>query len=247
MPRQITLGRTARMLVRWPLGLLLVSWRYLWMTTPLHRVEEPGGVGDLPLVLPPRWVDERSQPIDQGVGALWHRRFDVRIEDSSLSAEELITAVASDLNGAAPTDAAVFRKLVGRDGELAAGDEYVVRMPAPWDGPVRVVHRNDTSFRLATLQGHLEAGQVEFRADRDGAALRFTIEAWHRCGSRLIDLLYTRVRLAKEIQLNMWVRYCLGAARVAAGHARGGVTIHTRRLADPERVHAADRRERTGS
>ena len=47
---------------------------------------------------------------------------------------------------------------------MAVGDEYVVRMPGPWDGPVRVIASDELSFRLATLEGHLEAGQIEFRA-----------------------------------------------------------------------------------
>ena len=45
---------------------------------------------------------------------------------------------------------------------MAVGDEYVVRMPGPWDGPVRVVERTPTAFRFATLEGHLEAGQIRF-------------------------------------------------------------------------------------
>ncbi|HEX3925196.1 MAG TPA: hypothetical protein VHY31_23150 [Streptosporangiaceae bacterium] len=36
-------------------------------------------------------------------------------------------------------------------------------MPGPWDGPVRVVHTGAASFRFATLAGHLEAGEIEFR------------------------------------------------------------------------------------
>jgi hypothetical protein len=42
------------------------------------------------------------------------------------------------------------------------------------------------------------------------------------------NLLYTYLRLAKEIQLNMWVRFCLATAGIARGRVRGGVTIHTR-------------------
>lgn len=244
MPRHFTLGRT---LVRWPLGLLLVSWRYLWMTTPLYRVEETGDLGDQPPALPPELVDERSQPVEQGAGTFWHRTFDVRVEDAAVGPAGLIAELSKDLNVAAPTEAALFHKLAGRDGELALGDEYVVRMPAPWDGPVRVVRSTETSFRLATLTGHLEAGQVEFRASHDGTALRFTIETWHRCASRLVELLYARLRLAKEIQLNMWVRYCLGAGRVAGGRVRGGVHVHTRRLDDVGGIHEVARRERAGS
>ncbi len=71
------------------------------------------------------------------------------------------------------------------EGRAAVGDEFVVRMPGPWDGPVRAVEVTPTSFRLATLTGHLEAGQIEFRAADDGGDLVFTIESWARSGDRL--------------------------------------------------------------
>ena len=34
--------------LRWPIVIALVSWRYMWRTTPLHRSEEAGGRADLP-------------------------------------------------------------------------------------------------------------------------------------------------------------------------------------------------------
>ena len=87
----------------------------------------------------------------------------------------------------------MFRKTRGGEGPLAVGDEFVVRMPGPWDGPVTVVDRTPTSFRFATLKGHLEAGQIEFRTSADGDAVRFEIESWARSGDRLSGLLYDRV------------------------------------------------------
>jgi hypothetical protein len=114
-------------------------------------------------------------------------------------------------------------------------------MPGPWDSPVRVVHRDDHSFRLATLAGHLETGEIEFRAGPEGDALRFEIESWARAGDRLSALLYNRLRLAKEIQLNMWSHFCLRAAALAGGCPRGGITIRTRRV-PWDQVTAAARR-----
>jgi hypothetical protein len=119
-------------------------------------------------------------------------------------------------------------KTRGADGPLRYGDEFVVRTPGPWDGPVRVVRRDATSFRLATLQGHIEAGQIEFRAAADGDALRFEIESWARAGDRLADVMYNKLRLAKEIQLNMWTHFCIRAAALADGRPRGGIAIRTR-------------------
>jgi hypothetical protein len=129
---------------------------------------------------------------------------------------------------------AVFRKTRGARDSLRQGDEFIVRMPGPWDGPVRVVRRDERSFRLATLDGHLEAGEIEFRAEPDGDALRFEIESWARAGDRLSALLYNKLRLAKEIQLNMWSHFCVRAAALAGGRPQGGITIRTRWVPWPE-------------
>jgi hypothetical protein len=74
----------------------------------------------------------------------------------------------------------------------------------------------------------MEAGQIEFRAQPRGKSLQFEIEAWARPCSPMVNLLYTYLRLAKEIQLNMWVRFCITTADITRGRIRGGVTIHTR-------------------
>jgi Domain of unknown function (DUF1990) len=104
-------------------------------------------------------------------------------------------------------------------------------MPGPWNGPVRVVCADEHAFRLTTLRGHLEAGQIEFRTARhDDGSLRFEIESWARAGDCLSHLLYNQIRLAKEIQLNMWTHVCLRSAKVAGGRIRGGIILHTRRV-----------------
>jgi Domain of unknown function (DUF1990) len=214
--------------LRWPLGIAVVSWRYMWRTTPMHRSEEAGSATDLP----EHWDQDADshhgrQGFAAGAGQLLHRTYAVRIAGSAVSPAELIEVVAANLNRASP-EMAVFRKTRGADGALRPGDEFVVRMPGPWDGPVRVTRRDATSFRLATLDGHLEAGEIEFRAAADGDMLRFEIESWARAGDRLADLLYNRLRLAKEIQLNMWTHFCIRAAALAGGRLQGGVTIRTR-------------------
>jgi Domain of unknown function (DUF1990) len=222
-------GRPARLatVLRWPLGIALVSWRYMWRTTPLHRSEEAGGPADLPDAAAGEEAGAGIQPIAAGIGPLLHRSYAVRIVNSAMSPAALIDAVAANLDRASP-EMAVFRKVRGPRDRLRRGDEFVVRMPGPWDGPVRVIRREPDSFRLATLTGHLEAGQIEFRAARTGDALRFEIESWARAGDRLSALMYNKLRLAKEVQLNMWSHVCVRAAALAGGRPQGGVTIRTR-------------------
>lgn len=224
-------GRVA-IVLRWPIGLAVVSWRYMWRTTPLHRFEEPGSRADLPAEWAQDTSEDGRQGLDAGAGPMLHRTYTVRIVRSAVTPAALIERVEANLNRAAP-EMAVFRKVRGGTGRLRPGDEFVVRMPGPWDGPVRVVRRDDTSFRLATLDGHLEAGQIEFRARPDGRAVLFEIESWARAGDRLSALLYNKLRLAKEIQLNMWTHFCVRAAALAGGKPQGGVTIRTRWVAWP--------------
>jgi hypothetical protein len=225
---KLSQGASLRIVLGWPLAIAAVSWRYMWRTTPVHRSEEPGTRADLPAPgYDPSEFADRHQPAEAGTGPLLHRLYTVRITGSSMSPAALIDLVSHRLNQASP-EVAVFRKTRGAAGGVRLGDEFVIRMPGPWDGPVRVVRRDDTSFRLATLRGHLEAGEIEFRAAPDAAGLRFEIESWARAGDRLSALLYNKLRLAKEIQLNMWSHFCLRAAALAGGRPRGGIVIRTR-------------------
>jgi len=218
MSRPNRAGRAATVL-QWPFGLALVSWRYLWRTVPLHRTESDGGPEDLPPPIPTGLLDDRVQRLADGTGPLLHRRYHVRIEDCSMPPTQLLATVTGDLNLVAPSEFAVFDKTRGAAGRLAVGDEYLVRMPGPWNGPVRVVRADEHAFRFATLRGHLEAGQIEFRTAGQHGCLRFEIESWARAGDRLAHLLYNRLRLAKEIQLNMWTHVCLRTADVAGASA----------------------------
>jgi uncharacterized protein (UPF0548 family) len=231
-----TVSRSARLrtLLGWPIGIAAVSWRYMWRTTPLHRCDEPGTRADLPdpVYGPGGWA-AGQQTLEMGVGPMLHRSYAVRITGSSVGPAALVDLVAERLNQVSP-EMAVFRKTRGTAGVLRLGDEFVVRMPGPWDGPVRVVRRDPAAFRFATLDGHLEAGEIEFRAVPDGDTVRFEIESWARAGDRLAALLYNRLRLAKEIQLNMWSHFCIRTAALAGGRPQGGITIRTRSVPWPQ-------------
>jgi hypothetical protein len=205
----------------------------MWRTTPMHRVEVEGSAHeDVPPLLPSAVSDDEVQLPEHGAGPLFHRRYRVRIRDSKYSPAELMALVSGRPDRVAPTEFASFQKVYGEEGRMAVGDEFVVRMPGPWDGPVRVVDVQPTSFRLATLAGHLEAGQIEFTAAQEGDQLVFRIESWARSGDRLSDLLYDRVRMAKEIQLHMWTSLLERVARAAGGRITGGIAIETRRVDD---------------
>jgi hypothetical protein len=204
----------------------------MWRSTPMHRREtlEASSDGHLP----PR-LDRDAETGDliqpeEGCGPLFHRRYRTRIRQASLGPDELFSRLTTNLNRAAPTAFARFQKVFGDRDTLALGDEFVVRMPGPWDGPVRVVALAERSFRLGTLSGHLEAGQIEFRLSDDDGLMTFEIESWARSADRLSNLLYHRVGMAKEVQLHMWISFLEGVVRLSGGRMTGGIEIDTHRV-----------------
>jgi hypothetical protein len=218
--------------IRWPIGVSLTSWRYLWRTTPLYRSEELGSwEEDAPPPLPDEVDGEDVQHPRQGAGPHFHRRYIVRIADADVTAEELAERLKADPDRAAPSEFATFQKLHGEPGIMRVNDEFVVRMPGPWDGPVRVASTSPRSFRLVTLAGHLEAGQIRFSAS-DGDRLEFEIESWARSGDRLSELLYDRLHLSKEVQFHMWTSFLERVVKLSGGRREGGLTIETRKVTE---------------
>jgi uncharacterized protein (UPF0548 family) len=196
----------------------------------VHRWELTGSLpADAAPELPGGVDLDDVQVLEDGEGPLVHRIYRARIVGSSLTPEALMERIMRDLDLVAPSEFATFQK-IDDEGPLAVGDEYLVRMPGPWDGPVRVVAASPTSFRLATLAGHLEAGQIEFRVHWDYRSSEFEIESWARSGDRLADALYSHLRLAKEVQLHMWTSALEKVVGLSGGRTEGGLTVITRRI-----------------
>ena len=206
----------------------------------MSRREEPGSADeDAPPPLPPGTDRSDHQGVEDGYGPLMHRCYVARVKDAGVTAPQLIDAFAADPNEAAPKGLASFVKVEGEEGALRVGDEFTVRMPGPWDGPVRVVEVDDSGFGLATLEGHLEAGRIRFSAgDLGRGRLEVRIEAWARAGDRLSDLLFDRVPFNKEVQLHMWTSVLERLIELSGGTRDGRVAIITRRVDPAELAHA---------
>src|SRR3954453_2569347 len=132
MPRRPSLGRRLRVAIRWPPGVALTSWRYMWRTTPLHRSEMRGTLpGDGPPDYPSGLTTAEVQPASAGAGPLFHRVYRARIQEARMAPGELVERIAADLDQVAPSEFARFTKVVGEERAMAVGDEYVVRMPGP--------------------------------------------------------------------------------------------------------------------
>ena len=221
--------------VGWLIGVPFASWRYMARTIEIRREDSsctwpidgfPNGdcsVGE---------PDGLQGPV-AGYGAAFHRRYRVRIARPLLDARELMSIVLNDPNVACPLEIARFEREMTGQRPIEVGDELQVRLPGAWNGPVRATDVTDRSFRLATLRGHMEAGEIDFRArdDKDGE-LVFEIESWARSGDRVFDFLYDRLGIARELQLDMWAFFLERVAQISGGSAANGIEVYTGRCTD---------------
>ncbi len=216
-----------------PIGLALTSWSYVWRVTPIHRREAEGSLdADAPPPLPSGVSHDDVQTPEHGSGPLFRRTYTGVIRSAELDARALIEKLANDPNRVTPLALARFKKTHGEPWKMRVGDEFQIRMPAPWDGPVRTIETTPESFRFATLEGHLEAGQIEWRAsDRDGDVV-FEVESRSRAGDPFSAFLHDHLPMAKEVQLHMWTSVVEHVAKVSGGRLTGGVSVETRRV-DP--------------
>ncbi|HET6829724.1 MAG TPA: DUF1990 family protein [Solirubrobacterales bacterium] len=199
----------------------------------MYRDEIEGSIAeDLPPPPPEHVSLDGVQVVEDGTGPLFHRRYRARIRESVVGPAELVALVAAEPNRVAPSEFATFRRADGEEEPMRVGDDYVVRMAGPWDGPVRVASMGDAAFRLLTLEGHLEVGQIEFRARRDRDRLIFEIESWARSKDSLTDLLYARLRMSKEVQLHMWASTLEGIVGLSGGKLERGLEIRTRTVSE---------------
>ena len=240
MPRRLTVPRRLATASRWPVGVLKTGWDYLWRTTPMHRSELDGSLpADAPPPLPAGSDRGDLQLVEDGHGPLMHRAYVACVREAQRSARELIRVFGADPNRATPRALASFVKLRGEDGELRAGDEFTVRIPGPWDGPVRVVEVEESAFMLATLDGHLEAGRIRFSAcDVGPGQLEIRIEAWARGGDPVSNLLFDRVPVNKEVRLHMWISVLERLVAISGGRRDGPLDITTRRVDEAELARA---------
>lgn len=194
----------------------------------MRRQESQGSLpDDAPPVIPQSLAHEDTQFPENGAGHLYHRRYRALVSETRMTPEDLMGRISSDPNVVTPTELAKFDKRKGQENVMRVGDEFLVRMPGPWDGPVRVVDLTPRSFRFVTLQGHLEAGQIEFRISNQNGALLAEIESWARAGDRLSHVMFDTLRMAKEIQLHMWTSM-LERIAVVSGGKRSSISIETR-------------------
>jgi hypothetical protein len=192
-------------------------------------------------VVPPtldRAGDVDDQPVEIGTGPMFHRRYRTIVRGCALDPEAAMAAIQADPNVLAEADLAPFTKVRGESGTMRLGDRYLIEITGPWKGAVEVIDVSPRSFRLATLEGHMESGVIEMRTSaeaRDGgpADVVLTIESWARSHDRFLDLMYDKLGVAKALQGEMWAIACDRFAALVGGEQLGSLDVLTERAPMP--------------
>ncbi len=171
------------------------------------------------------------QTRDDGCGPILARTHSVTIRDSRMTPAELMTRFRHAPNEFVPRHIAGFFSQGEPACDLVAGDELVVEIPGPWNGPIRVDSANETEVMLITLPGHMEAGHIRFRTrcTEDGD-VEFEIRSWARAGDELFRRLHVGVKLAHEAQTAMWAHTCDRAVAVSGGRRHSAILSTTETL-----------------
>ena len=176
--------------------------RAVWTWNRRHVDHDQRTVERIELPDLDRAGDVDDQPVEVGVGPTFHRRYRTLVRGGTLGAEQAMAAIQADPNVLADLDLAPFTKVRGETGAMRVGDRYVIEITGPWKGAVEVVDVTPLSFRLTTLEGHMESGVIEMRtsvdpADGDRGDVAFTIESWARSHDHFLHVMYDKLGIAR--------------------------------------------------
>lgn len=205
-------GRRLIRLVGWLVGAPLAVFRFLRRETPIVEIDGSGAAA--PLTVEDPGV-ARSES-EEGVGPVVHRLYSATIRAPKLTAERLIAIIAADPNVIAPSEVLRFEKTGGEPGRLQQGDELLVRMAGPWNGPVKVARRRDEGFRLTAERGNPQLGQVELRARDEDGQIAMEIQTRERAAGFTFHALQ-RIGLIRRMQSYTWAEMLENAAQLAGG------------------------------
>lgn len=167
------------------------------------------------------------QPATAGTGPLLQHDYSVVINGCELDPAELIADVRELFCDLLPRGLAEGRRCRGEGSQLGFGDDLDISMRGACEGRVRVVHVDASSFTLATLHGHVQAGRITFAASRSAPGeLVFAIRSRMRAsGSGASD-----AGAADALRTSVWTGFLAEVALTWGEGIRGAVRVASETL-----------------
>lgn len=166
---------------------------------------------------------------EQGFGALEQKRFWADIENSPISARELLERFRDRCSETMPVEMCAEP---GGQNRVERGATLTLALPARGNVQVRVLESNADRITLGTIAGHPLAGVVRFHSTQHGEKILFEVETLTRSASLLDFVAMGAVGDAMQ-QLN-WTQVVERVVVASSGKAPEGVQQERRTLDDEE-------------
>ena len=182
---------------------------------------------------------EKPKPASEGSGPLLQRDYWGVIRESRHPASEVAALVRGRFLDFPPEALVVFTRPGGAEGPLAPGDALGVEIKGAPDTAVRVIHADDHTLTLGTVEGHPEAGRITFGAypNRRGDVV-FHIRSRARSSSRLH--LTGFLAAGEPMQTNTWTDFIDRLAHTVGEGVVGAIYAETREVEEEEADRAMD-------
>ena len=161
-------------------------------------------------------------PATEGAGPLLQRDYWAVFEGCSLKPSEVMAYVKSHFCELPPASLVHFTV----DGGLEPAAELDIRIKPAQHCRVRVIHADEQSLTLATLEGHPEAGRITFGSYRNEAGdVLFHIRSRARSSSRTTFLGF--LAIGEAMQTNTWTDFITHAAAAVGARVRDAIHAET--------------------
>lgn len=177
---------------------------------------QSGEQGARPAASDAEGTSGRIAPAAEGTGPLLQRDYWAVLEACPLKPSDVARLVSEHFERFAPEDVVRFTR--ERDGvPIAPGETIEVSIAGAGRCEVQAIHVADSSFTLATIAGHPEAGRITFGAYRDDRGdVLFHIRSRARSSSGLKYVGF--LGIGEAMQTRTWTAF---VNRVAVAVSRG--------------------------
>jgi hypothetical protein len=145
----------------------------------------------------------KTQSPREGFGQLWRKTYRLPLTGADVTPEQVVATWKEHFSDVQPPENRVYPPLFGmKEGEVVLIEAQTPGAP-PISTGVLVMEADADSFKLATPQGHPEAGWVEFCAERgDDGVVVAQVQSVARASDPLYEVAF-RFRGSKE-QERIW-------------------------------------------
>lgn len=131
---------------------------------------------------------QTTSPV-KGFGQLWDKKYHLRIKDTQLEPQQVISIWRSEFPNFWPTGNRLF---CSGGAAITPGTMAVLNLRLPGGlvlaTGLMVIYADDTSFSFITVQGHVISGWITFRSFRENSATTIQVHPIFRTSDPLMEL-----------------------------------------------------------